>query len=204
MPSAPTKNRWCTRRRRSSRRSPRTWRRQAPDPAAAGPRRRPWTRAAGAARSSGALRQSRVPARRRPGVAGWSRWRAPARRKAAAVFRETCAQCHRYGTVGKDFRAGSHPRRGAAAAPRHPALDLLPQREGRSEVRDDRAGPEGRQDGARARRQRNRPGRRREDGRGAGAGDGCRRVRSRNVRRRRRRSCRTTSPTRSPTPACAT
>ena len=51
---------------------------------------------------------------------------APNAAEGGGVFRETCAQCHRYGTRRQGLRAGSHPRRRAPAAPRHPALDLLP------------------------------------------------------------------------------
>ena len=99
--SAPTKSRWLTRRRRCSRRSPRTWRRH-PDPAAAG-------------RGGGRGRGPQVPLDRQerfdnlvfprgggPGsLAG--RGGSPNAAEGGGVFRETCAQCHRYGTVGKDF-----------------------------------------------------------------------------------------------------
>ena len=77
----------------------------APNPAAGGPpaRRRAWPRRSErAARSAGALRQPGVPARRRPGsLAG--RGGAPNPTDGERVFRETCAQCHRFGTLGKDY-----------------------------------------------------------------------------------------------------
>ena len=64
-------------------------------------RARPW-RSEHAARSAGALRQPGVPARRRPGsLAG--RGGAPNPTDGERVFRETCAQCHRFGTLGKDY-----------------------------------------------------------------------------------------------------
>ncbi len=42
------------------------------------------------------------------------------------VFRETCAQCHRFGTLGQGLRPRSHQGGGSAAEARHPAIDLLP------------------------------------------------------------------------------
>ena len=44
------------------------------------------------------------------------------------VFRDTCAQCHRFGTLGKDYAPDLTKVGRSAAAPRHPALGVLPER----------------------------------------------------------------------------
>ena len=98
-----------TRRRRSSRRSPRTAvaaERQQPR-AAPGGRGPGGGRGDGgpscAARPAGALRQPGVSARRRSRIARRPRRRAKSRRGRSGCSATTCAQCHRFGTLGKDY-----------------------------------------------------------------------------------------------------
>ena len=88
--------------------------------------------APGSARSPGALRQPRVPARRRPGLARRTRRRPERRRPARRCSRGSCASCHKFGTVGATLRARSDDDR--PTMPRRDILrvDLLPAREGRS------------------------------------------------------------------------
>ena len=107
-----------------------------------------------AARSPGALRQPGVPARRRSGIARRAAAARPIATEGERVFRDTCAQCHRFGTLGKDYAPDLTKVADRLAAARHPALDLLPAREGRSEVRDHGDCDQGRQDHPRAGRER--------------------------------------------------
>ena len=165
-----TRSRWPTRRRRCSRRSPRKWRRRLPRSGRGagrgggrgrGPQR--------AARSPGALRQPRVPARRRPGLAGRPR-RRPQPGRGRRVFRDTCAQCHRFGTLGKDYAPDL-----TRVAERLPRRDILRSIFFPTEKVDPKFATTvlATKDGRRCADscQRNRPERGAEDRRGTGAGD---------------------------------
>ena len=88
---------------------------------------------------------------------------APNATAGAQAFRDTCAQCHRFGTIGKDYAPDLTQDRPDDAPARHPAIDLLPVREGGPEVSRHGDRDARRQDRARPGRQRDRAGRHPED-----------------------------------------